>query len=239
MHCIVLRHLAFESLGLFADVLTQRGFSIDYRQAGVDPVGAVEWENAELIVVLGGPVGVYEQAIYPWLGDEIAGIARRLRRGRPTLGICLGAQLMAAALGARVYPGQTREIGWSTLTLTAAGRACCLQALDGEPVLHWHGDTFELPPGAELLASSTLTPHQAFSCGATALALQFHPEVYGPDIEPWLIGHVDELKQTGIDIPALRAQSQALRGRAGAALLQRWLDDCGWHGTQSADITSR
>ncbi|WP_028533958.1 glutamine amidotransferase [Paludibacterium yongneupense] len=228
MHCIVLRHLAFEDLGLLADVLTRKGFVIDYRQAGVDAIAEGEWDDAELVVVLGGPIGVYEDGIYPWLGAEIAGIARRLQHGRPTLGICLGAQLMAAALGARVYPGPAKEIGWSALALTEAGRASCLSALENEPVLHWHGDTFDLPAGADLLASSALTPHQAFSCGDKVLALQFHPEVFGPDIEPWLIGHVDELKQAAIDIPTLREQSHAARGRAGAILMENWLQGCGW-----------
>src|SRR6185436_5058732 len=129
----------------------------------------------------------------------------RLSRRRPTLGICLGAQLIARVLGARVYPARAKEIGWHPLQLTSAGEASPLshlRATSGQ-VLHWHGDTFDLPAGAAHLASTEVCPHQAFSIDA-ALALQFHLEVDVHRIERWLIGHVCELGVNGVDVAQLR-----------------------------------
>jgi GMP synthase (glutamine-hydrolysing) len=226
MKCIALQHLAFEDLGLFAEVLANAGYEVDYRQAGVSPLTSDDWRGAELVVVLGGPIAAYDTATYPWLHDELAGLRERLVLERPTLGLCLGAQLMASALGARVYPCASKEIGWAPVELNEAGKASCLAPLDGAPVLHWHGDTFDVPPGADLLARTAATPHQAFSRGRHALALQFHPEADPARIEPWLIGHACELAQAGIDIPALRAQSAALGSTsraAAAAVLTTWL----------------
>jgi GMP synthase (glutamine-hydrolysing) len=227
MRCIALRHLSFEDLGIFEAELRALGWSIDYRQAGVDAVAAQEWLAADLVVVLGGPIGAYELDRYPWLAHEIAHIGRRLQARRPMMGICLGAQLMASALGRRVHAGAAREIGWAEVTLSARGRASPLRHLAGVPVLHWHGDTFELPEGAELLASTSVTPHQAFSIGTHALALQFHPEVDAARIEAWLIGHTVELGAAGIDVSALREASRRLgaaSAQAGRGLLREWLD---------------
>lgn len=226
MKCIALRHVAFEDLGVFAGVLARLGYAVEYRQAGLAPLEAAQWREADLVVVLGGPIGAYEADRYPWLAAQIDGIAARLALRRPTLGICLGAQLMAAALGARVYPGPAKEIGWSTLELTDDGRASCLAALAGAPVLHWHGDTFDLPEGAVRLASTPLTRNQAFAIGDHALALQFHAEVDGAAIEPWLIGHTCELALAGIQVTDLRARSAdlaAVAAQAGVAMLSDWI----------------
>jgi len=131
----------------------------------------------DLVVVLGGPIGAYEQEDYPFIADEIAILRARVAANRPTLAICLGAQILAQALGARVYAG-TKEIGWAPLKLTEAGQRSVLRDIgrDATPVLHWHGDTFDLPDGADRLASTPECANQAFSLGAT-LAVQFHPEV--------------------------------------------------------------
>jgi GMP synthase (glutamine-hydrolysing) len=223
---LVLRHLAFEDAGLFADPLRKRGYTLRELDAGVDAT-PTELEAADLLVVCGGPIGVYETDRYPCLLDEIDALRSRLQARRPTLGLCLGAQLMAAALGARVYPGGRKELGWAPLQLSAAGQASPLGVLGGQPVLHWHGDTFDLPAGATLLASTALYPHQAFSHGPHALALQFHVEADWRRIEQWLIGHAGELAAAGIDVNALRAASQ-LHGPAlqtlASELIGRWLD---------------
>ncbi|MBU0916782.1 MAG: glutamine amidotransferase [Gammaproteobacteria bacterium] len=221
----VVQHLAFEDLGSFEPVLRQRGHAIDVLQAGVDDVSSAI-HQAECLVVLGGPIGVYETEAYPFVVDEVEALRERLRARRPTLGICLGAQLMAAALGARVYPGGRKEIGWGPLRLTQAGQASPLAALEGVPVLHWHGDTFDLPNGCELLASTDVYERQAFSLGPNVLGLQCHPEADARRFERWLIGHAGELASAGIDVRALREQAQALGPgleRASNAVLRDWL----------------
>lgn len=224
----VIRHVAFEDLGLFAAPLAARGWQVSYADAGIDDIAAAI-ADADLAVICGGPIGVYETDRYPFLLDELAAIEARVDAGRPTLGLCLGAQLIAAALGAPVYPGRRKEIGWGRIQLSIDGRHSCLAGLAEVPVLHWHGDTFDLPPDSVLLASSNIYTHQAFSIGATVLALQFHAEADPRRIEQWLIGHAAELSAAGIDVPALRARTKDLRGQvetAAAAMLNRWMD--GW-----------
>lgn len=226
----VIRHLAFEDLGTFGPALSAAGFDLTVMDAGVDELFE-PIVSSDLVIVLGGPIGVYEQDLYPFLADERRALAQRLQEGLPTLGICLGAQLMAAALGARVYPGPQKEIGWAPIELTAAGAASCLGNLASQPVLHWHGDTFDLPAGADLLASTALYANQAFSLGANVLALQFHPEVDGRRFEQWLIGHAAELSAARVDIQQLRGQlKQGAAGlRAAAARsLGHWLERLHW-----------
>lgn len=224
---IALRHVAFEDLGLLAPLLQQSGYEIrmlDAFAGGLEQAG-----QADLLIVLGGPIGVYEEAAYPFLTEELRLIGRRLEDERPTLGLCLGAQLLARALGARVYPGGMKEIGWSPLRLTAAGRSSVLAPL-GDPapaVLHWHGDTFDPPPGATHLAASALYQQQAFALGRHVLGLQFHLEVEAPALEAWLVGHAAELAQAKIEPASLRAESRRLAPRlapAARAVFTSWLE---------------
>ena len=226
-HCVAIRHVAFEDLGLLAPLLGERGFAVRYREAGLDVIGPTSLIARDLVVILGGPIGVYEEDLYPFLRDELAAIRARLEAGRPTLGICLGAQLMAKALGAAVAPGPQKEIGWAPLVLTETGRDCGLGAFATTPVMHWHGDNFELPANAVRPASTPACPNQAFSVGRSLLGLQFHIEVDPARIEQWLIGHAVELGKAGIDPRDLRRQAATL-GRAtaekGQAALAAWLD---------------
>ena len=225
--CLAVRHVAFEDLGLLAALLAARGYRVRWLEAGVDPIPAAALVEPDLVVVLGGPIGVYEADTYPFIADEIAAIAVRLTSNKPMLGICLGAQVMAAALGARVAPGPVKEIGWAPLTLTPAGRASVLAPLAATPVLHWHGDNCDLPAGCEKLASTAACPVQAFSRGPRQLALQFHIEVEPARVERWLIGHTVELGKAGIDPRILRAQANAhgdATAAAGRAILSTWLD---------------
>jgi GMP synthase (glutamine-hydrolysing) len=201
---IAIRHVHFEDLGSLESVLQARGFATHYVDATTENLRAIELGDADLVVVLGGPIGAYEEAIYPFLVDELALIERRLASGRPIIGICLGAQLMARALGARVYASGVKEIGWSPLTLTDPGEHSPLRHLAGCDVLHWHGDTFDLPEGAVRLASTPLCLNQAFSRGKTTLGLQFHIEAGGPQLERWLVGHATELAHAGLSVVALR-----------------------------------
>ncbi len=216
--CLVLRHVAFEDLGLIAPLLAERHIAVRLIEVGVDPLETLDAAADDIVIVLGGPIGVYEDDLYPFLHAELDFIRRRLASGRPLLGICLGAQLIAAAAGAAVYPGTEKEIGWAPVTLTTAGHASPLAAIDGIEVLHWHGDTFDLPEGAVRLASTGLTLNQAFAIGETVLALQFHVEVDPARIEGWLIGHRVELGAApNVAIPALRAETLRVGTRAAAA----------------------
>jgi GMP synthase (glutamine-hydrolysing) len=177
---IVIRHVYFEGLGSFESVLEDHDVVIRYVEAGIDHITSIDPETADLLIVLGGPIGACEDDNYPFLKHELGLLRQRLAAGRPTLGICLGAQMIARALGARVYPAPRKEIGWSRLILTDAGRKSPLRHLE-TPVLHWHGDTFDLPEGATALASTETCVNQAFSIGSNLLALQFHPEVRLPE----------------------------------------------------------
>ncbi|WP_374317780.1 glutamine amidotransferase [Aquabacterium sp.] len=234
--CLALQHLSFEDLGTLEPVLRQAGFHIHYRQAGVDDLSteraAKEWAEADLVVVLGGPIGVYEADRYPFISDELALVKARLQAQRPMVGICLGAQMMAAASGERVYPGPAKEIGWEPLIPTDAGASSVLQALGSAQwqVLHWHGDTFDLPDGATLLASTRRVKNQVFSIGQHALGLQCHLEVDGKQIERWLIGHTGELSAAGVDLQQLRHDTrqwgEQLRDAAQTVFLA-WLTQAG------------
>jgi GMP synthase (glutamine-hydrolysing) len=225
--CLAVRHVAFEDLGLLGPLVAARGYEVRYHDAGVERFDADTLVGPDLVIVLGGPIGVYETEIYPFLSPEIAAVAARLKANKPMLGICLGAQLMAAALGARVAPGPVKEIGWAPLTLTAGGQASVLAPLGALPVLHWHGDNCDLPAGCERLASTTHCPVQAFSRTPTQLALQFHIETDPARFENWLIGHTVELGKAGIDPRELRKQAKAhgaATAAAGRAVLSAWLD---------------
>jgi GMP synthase (glutamine-hydrolysing) len=224
--CLVLGHVAFEDLDLLAPIIAQRGYEIRYLQAGVDPIDAAEAKASDLLVVLGGPIGVYEADTYPFIRDEIAAIRARLEADKPILGICLGAQLMAAALGARVAPGPAKEIGWAPVALTEAGKLTVLSTLTTTPVLHWHGDNCELPAGCERLAATEHCPVQAFSRRPWQLALQFHLEVDAARFERWLIGHTAELSKAGLDPNVLRTQARsqgAITAQAGRVVFSSWL----------------
>jgi len=226
---VAVRHVAFEDLGVLEAVLRGRGFEVRYLEAGLDDLDTSDAADSDLLIVLGAPIGAYDEPIYPFLTGEIELIERRLAQARPLVGVCLGAQLIARAAGHKVYPGKAKEIGFSPVTLTADGEASCLAALSqaGNMVLHWHGDTFDLPKGAARLASTPITPNQAFSLGANVLGLQFHMEADPRAIERWLIGHTCELAQAKIEIPDLRAAAArhgAAVAAAGAEAFARWLD---------------
>ena len=214
---LAIRHVHFEDLGSFEPVLADHGYSVAYAEAGLDDLKVIDPRGPELLVVLGGPIGVYEETEYPFVLDELRLIEKRLAADLPTLGVCLGAQLMARALGAKVYPGKQKEIGWAPLDLTDAGLRSCLKLLGPEKtaVLHWHGDTFDLPSGAARLASTSVYENQAFSWGRHVLALQFHLEATTKGLERWFIGHACEVASTqGVTVTQLRRD----RARYGPAL---------------------
>ena len=225
---VAIRHVHFENLGSFEDVFRARGMRISYLEAGRDRlVEGVERRSPDLVVLLGGPVGAYENDAYPFLDEEVALARTRLSDAAPLLGICLGAQVIAAAAGAKVYPSGLKEIGWGGIELSAAGAASPLAALT-TPVLHWHGDTFDLPDGAVHLASTPACRNQAFALGRHALGLQFHAEVVGAAIESWLIGHAAEIAAApGISVHHIRADTRlyaSLLETRGREFIDQWLD---------------
>jgi GMP synthase (glutamine-hydrolysing) len=226
---LALTHVPFEDLDALRPILEARGFSIQYAEATANPFPARAALEADLLVVLGGPIGVYEQEKYPFLRDELQMLRERLAAKKPTIGICLGAQLIAAALGARVYPGKNgAEIGWSPLQASATTPDWFQPLLaPGVEVMHWHGDTYDLPPGTIHLASSENYQNQAFAIGNHVLALQFHVEVTAEGLERWYVGHTCELGVKGIAVPQLRSEGKKkapVVAEASKTFWNQWLD---------------
>ena len=194
---LVFQHAAAEPLGVLDPMLRRWGFRIRYVNFAREPSVQLDLERYNGLVVLGGPMNVDQSAAYPHLATEIAAIREALKHDVPVLGICLGAQLLAAALGATVRPNRVREIGWYRLQPAAEARSDRLfRHFDGgQHVFQWHAYTFDLPPGAVHLASTESCEHQAFRYGSRAYGLQFHLEADEALIRRWL------------SVPAYRAEA--------------------------------
>ncbi|HVC28740.1 MAG TPA: glutamine amidotransferase [Gammaproteobacteria bacterium] len=222
---LAIRHVPFEDLGCLEAPLTESGYAIRYVDAPTADFTHIAQAKWDLLVVLGGPIGVNEQNDYPFIIKELRLLELRLKNQAPTLGICLGSQLMAHALGARIHKNRNVEIGWKSLILTNAGHDSSLQHFQ-KPVFHWHGDSFDLPAGARHLASTDLCPHQAFSLGSSVLGLQFHPEVTARGLEQWYVGHTDELRSHGLSPAKLRKEAEVfapMLAHQSIAFLRGWL----------------
>lgn len=221
---LAIRHVPFEDLGSYALLLSQSGYAIRYVDAATADFRVLAKYSFDLLVVMGGPISVNDGADFPFIAPELRFIEARLKQALPTLGICLGSQFLAKALGAEVRHGTGVEIGWKPLTLTKAGKGSPLKHLTG-PVFHWHGDVFDLPADALSLASTDFAPHQGFSWGK-ALALQFHPEVTARGLEQWYVANAGELREQGLKPAELRRSAAAhaadLQEQGGAMLLE-WL----------------
>lgn len=193
---IVVQHIDCEGLGGFEPVLKSSGFKPVFVNGGKGERIPDSMDGFEALILLGGPIGVYEADRYPFLKDEVKLIQASFKEDKPVLGICLGAQLIAEALGGKVYKGGKKEIGWYRIYLTGEGRRDPLfKGIPDSPfVFQWHGDTFELPDGAERLAFSYIYPNQAFRVGRKIYALQFHLEVTEEMVCKWMKEYEGELE---------------------------------------------
>ena len=175
----ILQHVPFESPGSILPALQACGAEVGTTRLYAGEA-LPDWRESDLLVVMGGPMSVNDEVDYPWLVDEKALVAGAIANGRAVLGVCLGAQVIASALGYRVFKNREPEIGWFPIHPTVEGEAV---GLDGSGrVFHWHGETFDLPAGATLLASSPGCVNQAFALGPRVLGLQFHLEVTPADV---------------------------------------------------------
>lgn len=223
---LVLCHDEKIHLGNLEPVLIEHGYTVAYVDALAGGVPDIDPVEADLLVVLGGEMGAYETDRFPALADEIELLGDRLGARRPVFGVCLGAQLMARALGCPVYPGPSNEIGYRTVAPTEAGRRSPLRHVSGVPVMQWHSDTFDLPAGATRLAGSAAYPNEAFAIGDWALAVQFHPELTAEMHETWLNASAAEVLAEGLDPDALRrecTEHSAAMQAASRALFSEWL----------------
>lgn len=212
---LVLQHLEAESPDLIGRVLKEAGHQVCIIRSDQEELPAALPASCHGLVVMGGPMGVYDGERYNWITPEISLIESALKRRLPLMGVCLGSQMLAAAAGARVYPGERpKEIGWYKIRLSEAGITDPLCRHLAEPsgggeatVFQWHGDTFDLPPGAELLAGSQLFPCQAFRIGNNAYGFQFHFEVGAEAVSQWLDLWPEVVRAEGVDAQTVREET--------------------------------
>ena len=175
MRAHYLQHVPFEGLGSIAPWLKATGYEVTctrfFESADLPDVDAID-----LLVIMGGPMSVNDEDTWPWLISEKRFVREFIDSGKPVLGICLGAQLIASALGARVFANPAKEIGWFPVHSVDAGDSALFRFPDAETVFHWHGETFDLPPAAIRLAKSEACENQAFQIGRSVIGLQFHLE---------------------------------------------------------------
>jgi GMP synthase-like glutamine amidotransferase len=234
MRALVLQHIACEPPGAFEEVLVKRGATI-HRVELDEGETLPDWRDVDAIMAMGGPMSVNDDDTLPWLREEKRFIGEAVRAGTPFWGACLGVQLLAASLGARVYAGPQPEVGLLPVTLTDAAMADPVFAgLPREQLtLQWHGDTFDLPEGAVLLAGSPAYPHQAFRWQSHAYGVQFHLEVSAAMAREWArvpeySAALDRVLGPGALprlIEELTLHAEMLRTQA-RGMFARWLDTC-------------
>lgn len=224
---LIIRHVPFEGIAGFREPVEAAGYELDRIDVSDPEFTRINFNTPDLLILMGGPMGVYEREAHPWIDCEVDRLASRISLGLPTLGVCLGSQMIAQALGAKAHVGPVREVGFAPVTLNSNGAQSPLRHIEGVPVLHWHGDTFPLPDGVELLASTAGCAHQAFRRGPELLALQFHAEMgEDPRFHQWLDGADDYVAGAGTSINQLRKEHDRHGPRAvaaGRAMIAEWL----------------
>jgi GMP synthase (glutamine-hydrolysing) len=205
----VLQHHPVENLGTIAEALEGAALAWQYVRCFAGQPVPSEMRGAGGLIMMGGPMGVYDTAQYPFLADEMRLIESALKENKPILGVCLGSQLLASALGVRVSKGARKEIGWFSVRLTSPAKEDRLLrgVAESFTAFHWHGDVFELPRGAVALASSELTPVQAFRHGEKAYGFLFHLETTEAAVRAMVREFADEAKEAGADGPAIVAEA--------------------------------
>jgi GMP synthase (glutamine-hydrolysing) len=208
MKAVILQHMLSAGPGSFVHMLQQHGFDIEIIHTSHQDIKNFDALAPDLLVIMGGALGVYQADNYPFLHDEMRIIRERVLAGKPYLGICLGAQLLAQAMGGRVYKGtKGPEIGWQPVTLNEAGASSTspVRHFEDVKVMQWHGDTFDLPPQATLLATSDKYA-QIFTIGDHAIGFQCHIEMEPTGIADWLVADVGTFEEH----PGLREEFRAL-----------------------------
>jgi GMP synthase-like glutamine amidotransferase len=191
----VLQHVPFEGLGCIAQWIKENNHRVNYTRFYEKEYQLPETGKFDWLILMGGPMGVYNEATYPWLSAEKKFIREAIDRGKTVIGICLGSQLIAEVLGARVYPNKQKEIGWFDVQFTeeAKTQPAFLDFTNEFPVFHWHGDTYDLPAGSIHLLSSKVCSHQAYLFNGKVLGLQFHLEVTEQSLREMLENGKNEL----------------------------------------------
>lgn len=224
---LIIRHVPYEGVAGYRQPIEDAGYDVDRIDVTDPHFSSLDLREPDLLIMMGGPMGVYEQDRYPWIGCQLRRLAHRLESERPTLGVCFGAQMMAAALGADVYEGPVKEVGFHPITVHAHAKDSPLRHLKGVPILHWHGDTFTRPDNVELLASSHVYDHQAFRRGSNILAVQFHAEMgEDPRFDAWISEWPESVLEAGGDEASLRAAHDQLGPgavEAGRKMIAEWL----------------
>lgn len=205
MLALVLRHDPAVGLGNLEPTLVEHGYVVQVVDTPEADVPALDVVAPDLVVVLGGDEAAYEGDVHPYIAHEIAFLRERVAARRPVFGVCLGAQLLAAAMDAPVRKGPRKEVGFLEVVPTAAGEQSPVRHFRGVPVVQWHGDTFDLPAGVTHLATSEQYGNQAFSLDDWLLAVQFHPELTDEMHEDWVVRWGDELPEYGQTRDSLRA----------------------------------
>jgi GMP synthase (glutamine-hydrolysing) len=225
---LIIRHVPHEGVAGYRAPIEAAGYEVDRIDVADPAFPGLDLCGPDLLIMMGGPMGVYESDLHPWINCQKRRLARRLEADRPTLGVCFGAQMMAAALGAQVYKGPRKEVGFHPVQVHDHAKDSPLRHVEGVPVLHWHGDTFTRPEGVEVLASTDLYEYQAFRRGTNLLALQFHAEMgLDPRFEAWIEQSPACVVEAGACEASLRrahAELGAGAVAAGQAMIAEWLE---------------